>query len=138
MMFGWVIWVQASKTDLDFKRPRVTDWERVGPHPTLDECEKALAFQADAFEFIVKKRDPDAKRHGTAFLSHDSMYLYGHEFLCLPDTVDPHGPRGIHPHSPPQTRQRATTTSSVPCACRTSSSSRSRMSASRSLSWPWS
>jgi hypothetical protein len=89
LVLGWIVWLQATRGDLDVKRPRETDWERVGPHTTLDECEKALAFQADAFEFMLKKRDPHTKRHGAAFLSHDATYLYAHEFFCLPDTTDP-------------------------------------------------
>jgi hypothetical protein len=93
LLLGWIVWLQATRGDLDFKRPRETDWERIGPHTTLDECEKALAIQADAFEFVLKKRDQDAKRHGNAFLSHDSTYLYTHEFVCLSDTVDPREPK---------------------------------------------
>src|SRR5437879_1316685 len=97
LMFGWIVWIQASKVELDPKRPRVSDWERVttdSAYGTLDECEKALAFQVDAFEFMLRKRNPDAKRHGKAFLSHDDAYLYGHEFFCLSETVDPRGPKG--------------------------------------------
>jgi hypothetical protein len=94
LLFGWIVWLQASKGDLDLTRQRVTDWERVGSYPNADECEKALAFQADAFEFLLKRRDPDTRRHGSAFLSHDSTSLYVHEFSCLPDTVDPRGGKG--------------------------------------------
>jgi hypothetical protein len=93
LMLGWAIWIQADKRDLDLKIPKVTHWQQVNTHATLNECKEALALQADYFEFIIKKRDPAAKRHGTAFLSHDSEYLYGHEFVCLPDTVDPRGPK---------------------------------------------
>lgn len=94
MTFGWILWLQASKGDFDRTLPRVTDWERLNtgePYATLEECEKALTFHADAFEFLIKHRDPDAKRHGKAFVSHDSTSLYGHEFFCLADTVDPPG-----------------------------------------------
>jgi hypothetical protein len=95
VMFGWIVWIQASKYDLDSKRHMVGAWEPVSmSHMTLEECEKALAFQANIFEFILKQRDPDAKRHGRAFLSHDNTYLYSHEFFCLPDTVDPRRPKG--------------------------------------------
>jgi len=95
-MFGWVVSNQARKDDLkDLKRPSVNGWERLDKvYPTLVECEEGLALQADTFEFYLKQRDPDAKRHGKVFLSHDASYLYGHEFSCLPDTVDPRGPKG--------------------------------------------
>jgi len=95
LLLGWVVWIQASKRDLDLKLPRTTDWETTGKiYSTLEECESASAIQADAFEFILKKRDPEAKRHGMGFVSHDDAYLYSHEFVCLADTVDPRGPKG--------------------------------------------
>ena len=97
LALGGAIWFQASKQDLDFKKPGDTQqihWQRFdGGERTLDECEKTLAVQADLFEFFIKKRDPDAKRHGAAFLSHDRTNLYVHQFFCFPDTVDPRGPK---------------------------------------------
>lgn len=74
------------------KRPSVNDWERLNKvYQTLAECEEALALDADIFEIYLKQRDPDTKRHGKVILSHDASYLYGYEFSCLRDTVDPRG-----------------------------------------------
>ena len=97
LMVGWIVWVQASKRDLDLSGPRTSEWFQAttgGTYPTRDECERVLAIQADALEIILKKRDPEAKRHDKAILSHDASYLYSHEFFCLPDTTDPRGPKG--------------------------------------------
>lgn len=69
-----------------------------GPDPvfastTKQECERALA-----------KRIADAKRgpgrvtvDGTTVIHWDasgSRVVWTDDYLCLPDTVDPHGPRG--------------------------------------------
>jgi hypothetical protein len=94
LSLAWVVWIRAEKSDLDLKRPKVSDWERVGSHKTLEDCEKALALQADTFEFYLKRRDPETKRHGKVFVSHDDEFIYAHEFSCLSDTVDPRGPKG--------------------------------------------
>jgi hypothetical protein len=100
ILAGWVVWVQARKSDLDLdsKRPPMTIWDRVTKdstsYGTVEECEQVLALQADVFEIHLKSRSADVKRHGKLLLSHDDTSLYAHHFHCLPDTVDPRRPKG--------------------------------------------
>jgi hypothetical protein len=86
---AWVLWEQTNKS----KSPSTTTqtvWTIVRAFSTLGACEKVQSYQVARFA-----EDPTAKR-----LSEDSVLIQRDRdtsivvYLCLPDTIDPRGPKG--------------------------------------------
>ncbi len=84
---AWVLWRETLPTQF----PEVPDWQIMQAHPTVKECSRDLVDLA-----LMLKRDgnrvegafPDS-RTATVTTKQDKGYL-----MCLPDTVDPRGPKG--------------------------------------------
>jgi len=77
---AWVVWATGSNVPP----------EAVAAYSTVQECAKDLSDHADAF-----KRDGYIV-HGAGPNSHAFHVVKGderHSYLCLPDTVDPRGPK---------------------------------------------
>ena len=72
----WVLW----------SRPREQDWFINGTHQNKNECVKRLELAAG------RPLAQSERATGTATTSGSGSEAW--VLLCLPDTVDPHGPKG--------------------------------------------
>ncbi len=90
---AWVLWVQQFVSPLDVTVESA--WLVLEAAPTYTACENAKSKRvgyaakenvgATVTEDIVTKTIRDAGGRSTTI---------GYHFLCLPDTVDPRGPKG--------------------------------------------
>jgi len=81
---AWVLWVGSIKP--------IEDWSISGAHPTLRDCSADLndlghTYQGQGYQ--VAGLMPTAR--SVAYKKGDNDKGYMH---CLPDTVDPRGPKG--------------------------------------------
>ena len=97
-MFGWVLWVREwNGTIFDLKSPENTRWERVAAdrvYTTLDDCESALASEADTLNIMLMRRGLEPIHRGRMVYYKHNGLQYAHVFSCLGDTVDPRSPKG--------------------------------------------
>src|SRR5262249_5975081 len=106
---AWVLWIETHEAGLkaDDRRPSTKEWKfETNVHQSRSDCESALteemtsvvrSFQkagatifqppGEAPEFLIRlyERRVAIQKQGTFFL----IYTYA----CLPDTVDPRGPK---------------------------------------------
>jgi len=77
---AWVEWQHSQSDNPTMSLNKV--WQTRAAHATRSECE---ASAAKATEFMTRRGTFSKSAGGyTAFIS----------FVCLPDTVDPRGPKG--------------------------------------------
>jgi hypothetical protein len=77
---AWVLWMMGAESP----------WDSVGTFPTREQCAAAMHQQAQAVEKAGLKVTEDMP--GGSFAGADSdRDIRGQ---CLPDTVDPRGPKG--------------------------------------------
>jgi hypothetical protein len=91
----WVLWVRetlAGQAGVS-ERP----WESARAAPTSDACEAA---QTEIITNIVSSwakakpdRDPPRVVGSTVFTDLQGV-IFSQQFRCLPDTIDPRGPKG--------------------------------------------
>jgi hypothetical protein len=88
---AWVVWQQTVKP--------VQEWAIFDAHPTVTECsawlvEYASTLKRDGYSVSAM---PDSPPRPGAVLPRTFTFRKGGEtgsFMCLPDTVDPRGPKG--------------------------------------------
>jgi len=99
---AWVLWAEHEYRDDKFRTEK--SWKLHVARPTQKECEEVLQR---VWQVEVKNWQPSAERPGVkevqsapglvivTFKKGDSDYAGGfsEEFVCLPDTVDPRGPK---------------------------------------------
>ena len=86
---AWVLW----RSDLLLGK---WDWELVGSHPSMNECSEDLV----SFAGVLKKEGYGVR--GASPGSRDAIFkketkgalASSGKLFCLPDTVDPRGPKG--------------------------------------------
>src|SRR5512143_3881028 len=75
---AWVLW-----REINF--PSSTSWDVVSGHPSSAECEKALNDLASRLRQSGSSPEFQGPRQWQSA---------GAKFLCLPDAIDPRGPKG--------------------------------------------
>ena len=97
---AWVLWVFNSPTGLNDPSPSI-----LGSYQAMSGCAQALDGEERTFKTIYSAKWPDVALIPAFRSSNTRMVLpYSleekrdkkgyREFLCLPDTVDPRGPKG--------------------------------------------
>jgi hypothetical protein len=86
---AWVLWSAQGTTDPRVPLAQMTvsvlpsDWQPTRGYDTSKACEAALSdSQRDEFAAMLKRGSPGA------------TVLKTYAYRCLPDTVDPRGPKG--------------------------------------------
>ncbi|HPI56690.1 MAG TPA: hypothetical protein PKV94_07760 [Syntrophales bacterium] len=91
---AWVLWKKnevVSKTG-----SKDTSWEIISGHPTYDTCQKAKAITYRTeykihYEYLGKEFMRPVENESLTLMSPNTkIILY---FKCLPDTIDPRGPK---------------------------------------------
>jgi hypothetical protein len=77
---AWTMWMMGASSP----------WDSVGTFPTREQCMEALHQQAQAVEKLGLKVTEDAPDGSFAATDADRD-IRGQ---CLPDTIDPRGPKG--------------------------------------------
>lgn len=90
---AWVLWLDNQSTDTRIRLEQ--EWHRVTAYPTADECIKAI----DLRETDARKAKWIVGRSASTNLStaqplSNSPYRIVSGYQCLPDTIDPRGPKG--------------------------------------------
>jgi hypothetical protein len=83
---AWVLWVKVIAIDTLLVETGSTEWKTVNAASTRTDCEMNLsrALQSFAAASDAMLKPP----RGTSLVSETRHYI------CLPDTVDPRGPKG--------------------------------------------
>jgi hypothetical protein len=77
---AWMLWMMGASSP----------WDSIGTFPTREQCVEALHQQAQAVEKLGLKVTEDVP--GGSFAATDAdRDIRGQ---CLPDTIDPRGPKG--------------------------------------------
>jgi hypothetical protein len=89
---AWVTWLHSVFANRD-----ISEWKQLGSAATLEECTQTAATVAR--ETIEHFRAPnDGATYVLEGLLIEVRFPWGekasHAFVCLPDTVDPRGPKG--------------------------------------------
>ena len=87
---AWVLWRDTLPTQF----PQVPDWQMIEAHPTVKECSSDLVHFGLTLQrrgYRVEGAVPGSRTATVANEQdpHDKGYL-----MCVPDTVDPRGPKG--------------------------------------------
>jgi hypothetical protein len=87
---AWVLWSAPGATDPSVPLAQATvsivpsNWQPVRAYDTSKACEAALSdSQRDEFAALLKRQHKPG-----------ATVLDTHAYRCLPDTVDPRGPKG--------------------------------------------
>jgi hypothetical protein len=94
LLLAWLAWVHSA-----FPSKGLEDWRAAGGAESLDECKKNAVTAASNLVERFRARDnpPGAtyKLTGTVIdVTFASGETASHAFVCLPDTLDPRGPKG--------------------------------------------
>ena len=104
---AWVLWVENSLTGPSAHMPR--SWDINGSYSTRAQCESAeagtLQQLAASARGMARTRDKDfpvddekvevlSNIVSHSFFTEKGYFHFGSRLLCLPDTVDPRGPKG--------------------------------------------
>ena len=85
---AWVLWVHFTPIDSDSSR-----WEIGEAWPTPAECAAARTGKQDQWKRVAGAT-PRAYLIGDTVFIPSQGRLAAWEAICLPDTVDPRGPKG--------------------------------------------
>ena len=93
LMLAWIAWAHST-----FPSKDIDQWTPAGATETLDECKQAALTSASN---TVRKYRAENDR-GTVLMQTGAViemaFASGEKasiaFVCLPDTVDPRGPKG--------------------------------------------
>ena len=89
---AWVVWIENSWVG---QNTPATEWVVVEAYPGHQDCQKA---QAGKINTLAEKDDEYATRtvHGNIVaIRYKVTGNYNNlRVVCLPDTIDPHGPKG--------------------------------------------
>ncbi len=92
---AWVLWVEESWSVAYKQDERPTTWTLVGAHPLRAECD-----QAQAAKIKTLATADGVEVHGNVLARtfssgyNQSNIIRPNRVICLPDTVDPRGPKG--------------------------------------------
>jgi len=94
---AWVLWETATQSDSPKGRMRTRSPEPVRAYPTKPECDRALgkalaAFKPGGTAHAFTHMDLEMQEGYVQYEGSKVGTLYG--YRCLPDTVDPRGPKG--------------------------------------------
>ncbi len=84
---AWVLWE-------DMTQSKKTSTEPVRAYTAKQDCDRALAdvlaeFKSSSVQTVTKD-----EKHQEAFVTTLGKTTIGYRYVCLPDTVDPRGPKG--------------------------------------------
>jgi hypothetical protein len=82
---AWVLWVEGKETVEDITT--AARWEVIQAAQSEKICETALQAKMN-----LEKRDDVVSSNAVRFRRGRSLMTF--RYLCLPDTVDPRGPKG--------------------------------------------
>jgi hypothetical protein len=93
---AWVLWVEESWNVVYQRDERPATWTLVEAHQSQDDCARA---QAGKIAALAKGKDVEVKSNIVSRTfpraGHADTPLYQNtRIVCVPDTVDPRGPRG--------------------------------------------
>jgi hypothetical protein len=89
---AWVLWEHAGNTGTN----RIES-EAVAAHTTKPECDQAVATLLATFKpspgVVVHKDALNGEVYVTREKKGEGMWTQSFRYVCLPDTVDPRGPK---------------------------------------------
>ncbi len=94
---AWVLWEKQENVQWSEGRSAATFWELHAARQSEAECEAVLSrvfnAQVDFWKNLLKNGNGKlSSAPGYYSVSYEKA-SYGHNFYCLPDTVDPRGPK---------------------------------------------
>jgi hypothetical protein len=85
---AWVLWEGLASLQAD--NPRYEEWTVVGASKTQEQCSQAAVASGNDRAGRIKT----SKREGNVVIQSLGEKMFTWRYLCLPDTVDPRGPKG--------------------------------------------
>jgi hypothetical protein len=94
---AWVVWQETS--GMSDRSDYFSEWGVSLASSSEQECRRAAAEQLRARETMLRqpgpnKKTPDVKVEGPYVTHTFTGGLLSYRYVCLPDTVDPRGPKG--------------------------------------------
>jgi len=93
LLLAWVAWVHSAFPSKGFE-----DWRVSGGAESLEECKKnSVTAASNVFQRWRARDNPPGATYKLTGAVIDVTFASGetmsHAFVCLPDTVDPRGPK---------------------------------------------
>ena len=89
---GECAWVMWDGTTVLQGAPE-KEWTPLGAFPTHDRCQASHRLTVDGYLKKVRDMGSQATRVGNEIVVSGAGPSVSHEFICLPDAVDPRGPK---------------------------------------------
>jgi hypothetical protein len=92
---SWVLWSDFS--DYETRPPKSSQLNPKLAFEAKPDCERAMEKALKDHEFFTKNGVDGYKTTRGAdyfMLTHNNQLLYKIDYVCLPDTIDPRGPKG--------------------------------------------
>ncbi len=88
---AWVLWNATNFLSGNTER----EWRMMGAFPTHGACQASFGLTVDTYLAKMRSAENTVTIHGDEIVvSGESLQPIMQRFVCLPDTVDPRGPKG--------------------------------------------